>query len=102
MRALEFDHRALGDVQFRGDAPAAVEAGQFDPTGMSVPTGVEPDRKIVIQRMVRIRQFLAAVGTTDAERETPVIRRTRSLASIFGNGVAIAARPQPQDAIKPE
>src|ERR1044072_7377291 len=26
--------------------------------------------------------------------------RTRSLASIFGNGAAIAARPQPQDAIK--
>jgi hypothetical protein len=25
-------------------------------------------------------------------------RRTRSLASIFGSGAAVAARPQPQDA----
>jgi len=28
--------------------------------------------------------------------------RTRSLATIFGNGAAIAARPQPQDTIKTE
>jgi hypothetical protein len=28
--------------------------------------------------------------------------RTRSLAGIFGNGAAIAARPQPQDTIKTE
>jgi membrane fusion protein, multidrug efflux system len=28
--------------------------------------------------------------------------RTRSLAGIFGNGAAVAARPAPQDAIKTE